>query len=464
MPTTRNHFVAILFVALSVSRIVAQPVLSDEPGTAKSSGPPPLAIEAAVAVTPPASPIADAAVKPAPVAGWDDLFFLRSPDKRFSLRFTGQLQADYRDFLAPTDKTDLDQFLVRRARIGLESVLFKNYEFRFLTDFGQAQTRLVDGYMNVRYWDEVQFTFGKFKQPFSYEQLSQDRFTPFLERSLIDQLVPARDVGVMIQGQNVFDGLFDYGVAGSNGVQNGDADTNGAKDFTARVAVRPFAWQKGTALERLQLGAGVNFGNQFEPINPQTLRTPASVPFFQFNRSVIADGRRTRWSPEVVYFVGPLGFAAQYFRMDQRMRPSAMGTGSKFDINIPFEGFYFQATYLLTGEERTGYSQAIDPKRPFDPHRKTFGTGAWELVGRVSRLRVGEVVFDPGLVQLADPTAVSNSATEMTLGFNWYLNKWVRMQFNYEHAWFGRAVRLGPGPQGLFRDQESIQTRLQFIF
>src|SRR5206468_13078919 len=154
----------------------------------------------------------------------------------------------------------------------------------------------------------------------------------------------------------------------------------------------------------------------------------------------------------------------QYFQMSQLMRPSALGAGSQFDINVPFEGYYIQATYLLTGEQRTSYGQAIDPRRPFDPHLNTFGPGAWELVGRVSRLRVSDVVFAPGAARLADPTAVSNTATEMTLGFNWYLNKWVRMQFNYEHAWFHNPVRLGPGPNGLLGHQDSLELRFQIIF
>ena len=69
----------------------------------------------------------------------------------------------------------------------------------------------------------------------------------------------------------------------------------------------------------------MNGGYQTEPINPAILRTPASVPFFKFNTGVIADGRRIRWSPEVVYFIGGLGLSAQYIRMDQRMRPAATG-------------------------------------------------------------------------------------------------------------------------------------------
>src|SRR5207244_7331098 len=131
-----------------------------------------------------------------------------------------QLQADYRWYTDPADTKDIDGFLLRRARFGLEAVLFKYYEFRFLPDFGAGQTRLQDGYMNVHYRDDFQVTAGKFKQPFSYEQLIQDRFTPLMERSLIDQLVPARDLGVMVHGQNLFAGRLDYALAVSNGVQN----------------------------------------------------------------------------------------------------------------------------------------------------------------------------------------------------------------------------------------------------
>ena len=147
----------------------------------------------------------------------------------------------------------------------------------------------------------------------------------------------------------------------------------------------------------------------------------------------------------MAYFYRGLGFSAKYFRMDQQMHPAATGAPSKLTVDVPFEGYYVQATYLLTGEQRTTYSVAVDPLRPFDPTRGA-GLGAWEAVGRVSRLRVGDVVFAPGNARLADPLAVSDEATEMTLGFNWYLNKWVRTQFNWEHAWFGQPVRTRPRP------------------
>ena len=69
-----------------------------------------------------------------------------------------------------------------------------------------------------------------------------------------------------------------------------------------------------------------------------------------------------------------------------------------------------------------------------------------------------------GSRRLADPTRSSRGATEMTLGFNWYLNAWVRTQFNWEHGWFDSPVRLSAGPAGLFGHQDTLVARFQVIF
>jgi phosphate-selective porin OprO and OprP len=407
----------------------------------------------------------DGGTKPPAIAGWDDGFFLRSADKQYTLRITGQIQADYRAFLDNEDTKDIDTFLVRRARLGVEAVVFEVFEFRLLPDFGQSQPTIQDAYLNVHYWDAFQVEAGKFKQPFSYEQLIQDRFVPTLERSLIDQLVPARDEGVMVHGQKLFGDRFDYAVSVSNGERDGNADTNDRKDLTGRVVVRPFNdpyyWP---VLRYLQVGIDGSTGIEQEPVMPLTLRTPATVPWFQFNAGVKANGLRNRWSPEVSYFFGPLGFAAQYFAMDQDLRPGGRGSAVPDAVRVPFEGFYVLTTLLLTGEERTTYSQAVAPLRPVGPLHPCSCPGAWELVGRVSRLEVGDVVFAPGPARLADPALYSRGATELTLGFNWYLNKWVRVQFNWEHAWFDDPVRFGPGPGGLSQHQDSLLSRLQVIF
>ncbi len=412
-------------------------------------------------------PIAAPNKSAVPPAGWQDGFFLQSADKAYYLRLTGQIQADYRTFGDHNDVKDIDTFLVRRARLGVEATVFQYYEFRLLPDFGQGLTRIQDSYVNVHYVDYFQVTAGKFKEPVSYEELIQDRFVPTMERSILDQIIPARDVGIMIHGQKLLDDRLDYAIGIFNGEINGgstpttgDFNTNNRMDAAARVAVRPFNCESFPELTRgLQVGVSGTWGSEREPILPLTLRTPGTVPWLQFNKDVVLYGTRTRITPEFAYFYKSFGFAAQYLRENEEAKPSITSTTM---VNIPYEGYYFMATYLLTGEERTSWSQMIVPLRAFEPHHPFTCPGAWELVARISRLRLDESIFDPGPTQLVNPANFTPSAVETTLGFNWYLNAWVRMQFNWEHAMFQHRVNLGPG--AFLNVQDTFLTRLQVIF
>jgi phosphate-selective porin OprO and OprP len=401
-------------------------------------------------------------------AGWRDGFYIISPDEAFSLRITGQIQVDYRLFANTEDRKDIDTFLLRRARFGLEATLFKYYEFRFLPDFGESSDKtaptpvIQDCYLNIHYCNEIQFEFGRFKQPISYEQLIQDRFIPTLERSIIDQLVPGRDIGLMIHGEKLFDNRLDYGVSVSNGETNGFGDTNDGKDVNGRVAIRPLNdpdlpdWMR-----YFQVGISGSTGVEQESVAPASLITPDTVTWFTFSSTTLADGVRWRAVPEMAYFVGPLGMYAEYLLMDQQMEQ--LGDKAKNlplnEQNVPFNGWVVLTSLLLTGETRTTYSEALKPLHPFDPRNLCTGTGAWDILFRVSQLGVGDQVF-----ATTNPLAAKgqpNEATEFTVGFNWYMNEWVRMQFNWEHDVFSVPVALGAAP---LRDQDSLFTRFQIQF
>lgn len=397
-------------------------------------------------------------------SGWDNGFFMRSLDNSYVLRITGQIQADLHDYVNDRDQTDISTFLVRRARLGIDAIVFKYFEFRLLPDFGLGRAVIQDAYLNVHYFDEIQIATGKLKEPVSFEELVQDRFVPTAERSLLDQLVPARDEGVLVHGYNLFDHKLDYAVGIFNGSINGDTDTNGFKDFAWRLVVRPLNFEGlPEFLHLLQVGCSGTTGVEVEPMNPLVLHTPAGVPFFSFNSTVQADGLRNRYTPELSYFYGGLGFAAQTYYEIQQVSPSP-AQAAKTVITVPFDGYYVMATYLLTGEKRREFSQLLTPLRIFDPAHPFTNPGAWELVARYSFLEVGDDVFAPGKLQLANPATNANRASELTVGFNWYLNTYVRMQFNWEHAWFSSGVPLGGGPAGLLRSQDSIITRMQVIF
>ncbi len=421
-----------------------------------------------------------------PFTGWNNGFFLQSPDRTCQLRITGQLQGDYRGFLDPVDSSSTansnvagspttgspDSFLIRRARLGIEATMYNYYEFRLLPDFAGSSVykSITDAYMNVHYWEGFQFTIGKFKQPFSYEDLIQDRYVPTMERSMMDQLCPQRDEGAMIHGEKLFCGRFDYALAISNGDPNDSTiDNNNDKDFNARVVVRPFYDANGCGLlHGLQLGLAGSLGVENEALSstsstPPTITTPATVTWFAYNTGVTANGVRHRISPELVYFYHGLGFAAQYYHQDQKMERAANPI-----VDVPIDGYYVMATYLLTGEQRHEYSEQIAPLRPFDPHEPIASPGAWELVFRADRMEVGQQAFaGAAAVQLASSTSAtnqsSNEAFETTTGLNWYLCKWARAQLNWEHANFANPIKIGNMKTAL-SEEDALYTRFQVIF
>lgn len=433
------------------------------------------------------APVANPRLATPPFSGMDEVFTLHSDDGQHTLRITGQIQADYHDYPRHGDTTDLDEFLLRRARLGIEGDLFQYYEYRILSDFGDGKVVMQDCFINIHYWDEFQFMAGKFKEPVSYEELVQDRFVPTVERSIIDQLTPARDVGVMIHGYRLFNDQVEYAFGVFNGEINGDLDTNQISDFAGRIAWRPLNYEAlPDYLHLLQIGVSGTTGKEQEPLSltgvgNETLKTPGGVPFLTFVKNAYANGIRTRVVPELSYFCDQFGFMAEYLRMDQQIQtgtPQVVTTttvkaGKKVTTtqvindnpqDIRFDGYQFTATYLLTGEKRTTYSQILRPQRPFDPAHPFSSPGAWELVAQVSHLQVDPSIFQAGAAyQLANPNGNSDAATVVTVGFNWYLNSLVRVQFNWEHAWFQQPLLLGP-PSTYFRQTDAVLMRLQLIF
>src|SRR5207248_1702401 len=62
-----------------------------------------------------------------PVAGWQDGFFIQSPDAAFKLKLGGYAQYDGRFFLDEDRSTT--QFLFRRIRPDIRGTVFKYFDF-----------------------------------------------------------------------------------------------------------------------------------------------------------------------------------------------------------------------------------------------------------------------------------------------------------------------------------------------
>jgi phosphate-selective porin OprO/OprP len=432
---------------------------------------------------------------PGKEAGWDQGAFLKSFDASDGyLRIGSDLEVDFRGFPDKDDGKDVSSFLVRRARINLDGIFATYFDYRLMMDFSQKQsntsdqaiTIIQDAWVNVHYWDEFQLEIGKFKSPIGFEQLIQDRATPFIERSMFDQLLPARDIGIMAHGEMLFCDRLDWAVNIANGeVQNLDYDTDNKKDIIGRVAVRPFngSWYI-EGLSRLQFTYEASVGVEHENLSANaaggsgfTVRTPATVPWLVFNNSttnaVQEDGPRTRLAPSASYFYGGLGMAGQYYFEEQQLQQNPSGTAAKVVYGVPLTGYDIFFTYILTGETRNSYTQPLKIIRPFEPWHLCQGYGAIEVGARLSRVGYDPVIFEPFnigtakapvLVRFANPTGNSSGATELTVGINWFWNRYFKIQLNYEHDFFDQPVQLGPLPKNLLKYDDALLARFALVY
>lgn len=106
---------------------------------------------------------------------------------------------------------------------------------------------------------------GKFKTPVGLEVLVSDPATPFIERSMLSNLLPNRDLGVQLGG-DLMGGRLNYALGIFNGVADGANSTNTDfdedKDVAARVMVRPFKHVAHSPLAGFSLGLGGSQGRQ----------------------------------------------------------------------------------------------------------------------------------------------------------------------------------------------------------
>jgi phosphate-selective porin OprO/OprP len=159
------------------------------------------------------------------------------------------------------------------------------------------------------------------------------------------------------------------------------------------------------------------------------------------------------YSVEAAGTYGPLFFQGEYFwyNVDRNAfvpMPS-----------LKFQGGYAEAAYVLTGETRpynAGLASygGIAPANPFS--LSGGGWGAWEIAGRFSTIDLND--------RLAAANGVAGGRqTVYTLALNWYLNRNVRLMFDYLHGDITRQVSpTNFGDAGSKFDAIAMRTQVAF--
>jgi len=398
---------------------------------------------------------------------------MRSADSNFVLRLRGIVQLDSRTYLDDGGIRGNDGFVLRRVRPIFEGTVYRDFQFRIQPDFAGSAATIRDAYLNYTYDSGLQLRLGKFKTPVGLEQVQSDSAGVFVERSLVSDLLPSRDLGLQLHGELwpgseadtkslAWNGVLNYAVGVFNGLgdgrQSSNAEFDDSKHLAGRLFLHPFLKSNLDPVKGLGLGIGASFGDSHGAAGlPQRngFDTEGQQSFFTYFTSsratdpnVIADGAHWRISPQGYWYWKRFGLLGEYAISSQELRRTDLGTLA----TVRNMGWQISGACMLTGETPT--YKYVSPDHPFDPRNNSWG--AIEVVGRYSQLKVDDAVFP----LFSNPATSANRAAAWGVGLNWYLNRNIRTSLDFIHTDFAGGALSDVARQ----DEKFFVTRVQLVF
>ena len=246
-----------------------------------------------------------------------------------------------------------------------------------------------------------------------------------IERALPTLLAPNRDLGVMFQGASR-EGLVQYQFAflnGNNDTTTTDSDVGDDKDVVARIFVHPFqeTSHRGAAGSRARLRDDLRPAAGLARRDPSH-RRPDAVPVP--DRHVTLQGERARYSPQAYWFWGPFALLGEYV-----MNSTGSRTARRRCARAA-SAWQLAAACVLTGENTSWRGVMPEPSRSTS---RRGGLGALEIVARYSAPATRRRPVPQRHVH--QRRALSRGLDkEWAFGVNWYLNRFIKVGFNYEHT------------------------------
>jgi phosphate-selective porin OprO/OprP len=353
---------------------------------------------------------------------WNDGLRLENPDKSIKLRIGGFSQVDAiagsSDPAMRSAGLDIeDGAEIRRARIFMYGSVGDYFAFRSMYDFADTnKVKVSDLWGEVRRIPFVDnFRVGQFWEPLSLEQLTLDVEADFMERSVMNALSPARNIGAALHDD--YGGRFTWWLGAFVDDGGGDpaiAQGDGDHAFTSRIAGLLYDTAEDASF--VHVGASASYRTPTGGTVVYATRPESHLaPVFVTTGTMTGVDRVLLLGVEVAAQDGPLHVSAEF--LESHLDASAQGDPT-------FPGWYVNAGWFITGEHQ-GYNHSdgvITSPRVSRPYGSSDGIGAFELVGRYSSLDL-----DSGGVR-------GGRITDAILGLNWYLNHSIRFAVDGVHS------------------------------
>lgn len=373
---------------------------------------------------------------------------------------------------------------IRRGRLGVEGTFFKNTFYKFEYDFARGATPaggITDAYIAYNFSKPFSVKVGAFKEPFSMEEATSNRYTTFIQRNMaVDTFVDNLNTYKVGIGANYAADRWQTGVSlqteanglGKQGTLS-TVETNNRKggvgdtawELNGRVTGTPWMESKtkflhvgasgsyislnnNYAQDGTWMNGGISFANGLggNVDRSSILDTGGLSNANNRTGAGLAAERVTRGGLESALVYGPFSAQAEY------IQTNVLGKGYKQDSQS-LDGYYGYATYFLTGESRnykakTGAWDRIKPTRNFD---MKGGWGAWEIATGYDYMNLETKLIHGG------------RANTVKAGINWYPNSHVRVMANLVHVLDISTANATPALTKAWNnaDLDMIDTRVQ---
>ena len=424
-----------------------------------------------------------------------------SSDGKFKMKIRGRLQTDYNAIDQDEELTgfpDVSAAEIRRARLGVEGVVFYNVEYKFEVDFANDEAAIKDAYIEYTgLADGLGLIVGNFKTPNSIDEMTSSRYLTFMERAaFVEAFGLDRQIGAgAVYATDHF--TLSAGIFGPEPFDD-EVWRDDVKTGAARVTWAPINRDVNGVHQVLHLGASWRQRDGAEDLRPDRDPERFDDEFFRYrargadlhlaDRFVatpqIFDGD-TFWGVEGAVIWGPWHLVGEYTQLEAEGGRGICGAdldcfeGDQFfpGSDPTYVGWYVEAGWFITGETRSykeGEFGAIKVKNPVLGGGKGGGWGAWQIAGRYDVIELSDKATTFVGIRNSDEddtlfecNQCGDQETWMVV-VNWWLNDYTGLQFQYGESDIGGGSLLFPNGVSANRDNganiKGFGTRARFYW
>lgn len=363
-------------------------------------------------------------------------------DEKWTVKLGGHVQMDlinwpYADpaiVSPPANPPARDYFEFRRLRLTADGTGYGVYDFRLqltlepettnISGTTVTEPQVKDAYFSI---NEVpwlgRLRIGNFFVPFGLEQVTNDTFNIFLERSIPTQgiFTADREVGVATYNASADQNLSWYFGAFLDSISESvkqRVDNNQGYRLSGRLVWLPYYDEASDGRYLIHTGIGVLHTHDQDGLVRFAARPQVRLSPFLVDSGVLAAGDYTTGNVELAVVMGRFTVQSEGF-------VSHVNLNGKDPVDL--YGAYVHLSWFLTGESRfyerfSQHGAHFGRNKPFTNVFFTpsgCGLGAWEAKARYSNFtldNIGKGRYD-----------------DLTLGFNWYWSDRTRVMFDYIH-------------------------------